>query len=313
MLNAFDNRVATPSHGGIFLDELLGDMEVDTVHTIENVSLRTVGGSIRDARNAGAGDAAANVLGQTIDLDANGAGSDIGESGNDLEIDSSRGSPALTLDQNGDDVGLEATDNIWLTETTGYLRLVLAHTYEGDIRLTVRESAALDEHFQLIDSGEARFAESTSRDPGNHPDAQRAVPNGQVFAEAGSVTLLVGDNVDLDANSEILAAEGIVIRGDNANADAGHGTNMNLRGRIIAGADVTPGSQIGGSPVGSAIPTYTAPVHLTQIFGHTRRGHDQLWRSDWRQRRNEPGRRRLHLPRLEDPCLRQLLDAGRCQ
>jgi hypothetical protein len=40
------------------------------------------------------------------------------------------------------------------------------------------------------------------------------------------VTLLVGDDVTLDANSEILADEGIVIRGDHGNLDAGFGTNM---------------------------------------------------------------------------------------
>ena len=269
VLNAFDNRAATPGHGGIFIDELTGDMELDTVHSIGDVGLRTVGGSILDARNAGAGDAAANVLGRAVDLDANGQGSSIGQIKNELEIDSSRGSPALTLEQSGDDVGLEATDDIYLTETDGLLRLVLAHSYEGDIQLTVRDSTDTDEHLQLVDSGSARFAESNTRAPGNQPDAPRAVPHGQIFAEKGAVTLRVGDNVDLGANSEILAAEGIVIRGDYGNADPGDGTRMNLRGRIIAGATVTPGSPVGDTPVGSAVETLAAPVYLTQIFGNT--------------------------------------------
>ncbi len=233
-----------------------------------------MGGSIVDARNAGAGDNAANVLGRSIYLDANGAGASIGTVSNDLEIDSRRGSPANT-----DYVGLEATNNIYLTETAGNLRLVLAHTYTGDIRLTVRESAALGEDFELLPSGTARFAENNMTAPGNHPDAPRVVPRGQIFAEQGSVLLLVGDNVNLHQNSEIMAAHGIDIYGDVSatngdiaplvNLDPGFGTNMLLRGRIIAGAVVTPGSQAGGAPVGSAVPALTAPVHLTQIWGNS--------------------------------------------
>src|SRR5690606_22818556 len=142
----------------------------------------------------------------------------------------------------------------------------------------VRESSDLDEDLLLLQSGQTLFAEDGSTSPGNHADSPRIVPNGQIFAEGGSVTLLVGDDVNLHQNSEILAAEGIAVYGD-ANAtdgvlssvdpDAGYGTNMLLRGRIIAGADVTPGSQSGGSPVGTAAPTLTAPVHLTEFFGNT--------------------------------------------
>jgi hypothetical protein len=77
------------------------------------------------------------VLGQIIDLDANGVGRASVSSATTSRIDS-RAAHRPTLDQSGDDVGLEATDNIYLTETDGYLRLVLAHAYEGDIRLTAR-------------------------------------------------------------------------------------------------------------------------------------------------------------------------------
>ena len=58
--------------------------------TTGNVSLRTVNGSIIDA---GIVPDATNVLGQTIDIDANGGS--IGEFGNDLDIDSARGPPGL--------------------------------------------------------------------------------------------------------------------------------------------------------------------------------------------------------------------------
>ena len=86
----------------------------------------------------------ADVMGQTVDLDANGTNADIGAVGNDLEIDSRRGSDALDLtddldpgnfglDKTGDDVGLEATRNIYLSEVDAELRLVLAHAYTGEI------------------------------------------------------------------------------------------------------------------------------------------------------------------------------------
>ncbi|WP_292324641.1 hypothetical protein, partial [Mesorhizobium sp.] len=285
VLNAFDNNAAISVHGGIYLDELFGPMEVDTVWSIDNVSLRTVDGSIRDARNNGLGDDFANVLGQAVDLDANGVGASIGSSGNDLEIDSSRGSPTLTLDQDGDDVAMEADANIYVTETDGYLRLLLAHTYTGDIRITVRESAnatSTGEDLQLVKSGSAQFAESNSRLPGLHVDAQRPLPHGLILAETGSVTLRVGDDVETHQNSAIVAGNQIDIYGDFADADEGYGTHILLRGQIIAGAImVVAGNRSPGSPSGTSgsrpIGTWrpddnTAGVtnadRLTRIFGN---------------------------------------------
>ncbi|MEQ1826278.1 MAG: hypothetical protein ABL921_10035, partial [Pirellula sp.] len=274
VLNAFDNNAAV--NGGIYISELISHLHVDTVHSKADVSLRTVGGSgsILDSRNGGAGDTTANVLGQTIDLDANGNGADLGAPNNDLEIDSRIGSAF-----GQDDVGLEATEHIYLTETDGNLRLVLAHAYLGDIRLTVRDSAVQGENFELLPSGEARFAENNSTVPGNHIDADRMVPIGQVFAEAGAVTLRVGDNITLDPHSQIIAARAIDIFGDiNAtdatisaiDPDTDFGTNMVLRGRIIAGATLTTaGSQVGGNPVGAAQSTVaTGPVYRTEIWGN---------------------------------------------
>jgi hypothetical protein len=265
VLRAFDTAAA--SSNGIYLDELLGDLRVDLVHTTADVSLRTVGGSILEGRPGGVDgddDFAADVIGVSIDLDANGSGANIGAFANDLEIDSSVGATG--------DVGLEATDSIFLTEADANLRLLLAHTYTGDIRLTVRESADLDEVLDLLASGSARFAESNTRLPGNDPDASRIVPHGQIFAEQGMVLLRVGDDVTLDDNSEIAAAESIDIYGDFGNADVdvnggtvgdGHGTTMTLRGRLVAGAVVTP-----GDPMGTYVPSATAPVYATNVWGH---------------------------------------------
>jgi len=263
---------------GVFLEDLLGNMRVDLVHTEGDVTLRTVGGSILDGRkdgaggdqDAGDGDTAADVIGITIDIDANGGSSDIGEFGNDLDIDSSAGGTG--------DVSLEAGSDIYLTETDANLRLVMAHAYGGDIRLTVRESADLDEHFELLPSGSARFAESNTRPPGNHTDALRIVPHGQVFAEQGSATVRAGDDVILDDNTEIVAAHDIDIFGDHGNADVdanggavgdGHGSTLTLRGRLVAGAVVSLGSQVANPPVGTYLPSAVAPVFETNIWGHT--------------------------------------------
>jgi len=308
-LYAFDTSGAGVTNGGIFLDELYGDLWVGTVHTLENVSMRTVGGSILDNVTSASVDANgvvtsvldetvedADVMGQTIDLDANGTGASIGAVDNDFEIDSRRGSAAsdLTdaignfgLDKVGDDVGLEATANIYLSEVDAELRLVFAHTYTGDIRLTVWESSDLDENLLLIDNGSARFAESAARQ--GHTDDPRVVLQGQIFAEAGSIALNVGDNIMTDTNSRIIAAgynaskemtatANIDILGDadfedgvnlGGNPDDGYGTTMILRGAIIAGAVLTtPGSQQGGAPVGVAVPYDDTPQFLTEIFGN---------------------------------------------
>ena len=76
VLRAFDTASNNTLTKGIFLDELVGDMRIHTVETdgdaadltTGNVSLRTVNGSLVDGKD----DGTANVLGQSIDLDANG-------------------------------------------------------------------------------------------------------------------------------------------------------------------------------------------------------------------------------------------------
>ncbi|WP_201742286.1 hypothetical protein [Mangrovicoccus ximenensis] len=304
-LDAFDTA-ASSSHGGIFIDELDGDLRIGIVETVENVALRTVDGSVIDADD----ETDADVIGDSIDIDANGAGATIGTVSNDLDIDSRNGLDQAAfadadLDDEGDvidDVALEASNGIFLTETDGALRLVLAHALAGNIRLTVRESSETDgdtltgpdgEHLYVEDSGTARFAESNKRDPGRQTDGVREIANGTIFAEAGSVTLYVGDNIAFDANADILAAGGITIFGDAAQIDGstalpggdpdeGHGSTMILRGRIIANATVVPGND-GYSPgengsllapgsgdpaMGTATPSYGAPAAMTLIYGN---------------------------------------------
>jgi hypothetical protein len=105
----------------IRITETKGDLRLKIVDSaVGDVSLVTLTGSILDGR-AGAGlqTDAAVVLANSIDLQANGGS--IGQSsgnGGDIEIDSSR--------QATGDVGLEARDNIYVTEVDGTLRLVQA-------------------------------------------------------------------------------------------------------------------------------------------------------------------------------------------
>ena len=297
VVKAFDTAADDDKTFGIYLDEVAGDMKVHTVETAGdtcnvsglndgctdtgNVSLRTRAGSIVDARNNGAGDLAADVLGQTIDIDAHGGS--IGQFANDLEIDSSRGSFFPGFDVPGlaaiaDDVALEARDNIYLTEVDSYLRLVFAHATLGDIRITVRESSPdIDEDLYLIKNGSVRFAEDDSTVPGNDPDALRSIPNGMVFAEVGNVRLQVGDDVFTHQNTRILANGTIDIFGDWSNADTGgtpdeFGSTMIIRGEVTADCVVTSAGDFDqtGYPVAICTPnTNPNPGAVTNIWGHT--------------------------------------------
>ncbi|MGU3646985.1 hypothetical protein ACLBXX_18660 [Microbacterium sp. C23T] len=293
-LDAFDTAADDDKTQGIYIDQVAGHLQIGIVHTAGddslatgNVSLRTRSGSILDTLD----DAAADVIGQTIDIDAHGGS--IGVAANDLEIDSLVGSPFACDNENcadnangtsdaglvaiADDVALEASAGIWLTETDAYLRLLFAHATGGDIRITVRESAQLDEDLFLIRNGTANFAEDDSTVPGNNPDHPRVVPNGTIFAEAGGVELRVGDDVTLHPFTQILADRAIDIRGDFGNADTGgtlavpdpeHGTTMILRGRIIADCVVGAGGTY-GYPVGTCTPSTANPVagRQTNVWG----------------------------------------------
>src|SRR5688500_14300830 len=149
---------------------------------------------------------------------------------------------------------MEADGSIYVTETDGTphgLRLVLAEALGGDVRITVRESTPdVDEDLNLLVSGAVLFVEN----------APRTIAHGRIAANFGFVLLLVGDDVTTDPNSEIVAGETIDVFGDHLNADAGFGTTMLLRGRIVAGCVVAGGT---------CGPATTNPVHLTQVWGHT--------------------------------------------
>ena len=279
VLNAFD-VTSGPNTPGIFLAETSNDLRLDTVWTTQNVSMYTIDGNIIDARN----DHEVNVLGRTIALDANdydGNAASIGTFGNDVEIDSRRGLASA-------DVSLEADDSIYVTEadaTASYdvdgdpgtaavsaaeatplsaLRLVLARAWTGDIRLTVRDQGVVadeDDDLILLASGDFQRAEGDLL----------TIPNGTIIARLGSVLLEIGDDVDLHQNSRTLAGKSIDIYGDSEYAgtvagaldsqDPNYGTDMILRGEIIAGC-ITPGD------LSCAVYTGT-PIWTTEIWGFT--------------------------------------------
>ena len=134
---ALNGLLNVTSLNGVYITEVGGPLRVDRVYSaLGDVSLANLNGSIVDGRN----DDDVNVIGNSIDLDANGGS--VGELANDLEIDSSFHTPG--------DVGMEAgtragngsvttAGSIYVTETRGTLHLVLAEAIGGDVRITVRE------------------------------------------------------------------------------------------------------------------------------------------------------------------------------
>ena len=260
-----------------------------------NVSLRSRAGSIIDGAANGAGDAAADVLGQTIDIDAHGGS--IGTAAKDLDIDSLRGSPFACTNVNcaNNRTTGPPTPASPPPRTTSPWRPAPASTSRrptrtcgcswptrstGNIRITVRESAELDEDLFLIRNGTANFAEDNTTVPGNDADHLRSVPVGTVFAETGSVELRVGDDLTFHQNTQVLANLGIDIRGDFGNLDTGgtlavpdpeYGSSMILRGRIIADCVVTAG-RLHRRPDGQLHPQRRQPRRDRQT--HIRGGSD---------------------------------------
>ena len=295
VLRVFDTT--STNSGGVWLDETSGDMRIHTIDMMDantsdganilvngllqpaadsdDVGLRTQSGSIIDARN----DQVWNVRAQSIFIDANGGS--IGTSGNDLDIDSRYNIEAGAIDY----VGLEASTSIYLTETNDELYLVYAHTYTGDIRLTVREDGApggTDEgtaDFILIEEGVTYFAQDSSTQPNEQTDNPRLILNGTLFAERGEIEVRAGDDITLSENSRSWAEEGIRFYGDArvvndgpflSDTDEGFGADIVIRGELIANAVVTYGMDAkDGAEEGSAVRETGTPLHLLEIFGNT--------------------------------------------
>ena len=148
----------------------------------------------------------------------------------------------------------------------------------------------------------------------------RDVPKGQVFAEAGNVVLRVGDDVDDPPEQRDLRRRQHrhlrrlqERRCGRQRPDPGHGTNMILRGRIVADCVVTPTTPSSGDPVGTCTPPRaTRLLEADPDLGQHRRRHLPVRRPVRDHRRRVAGvrahhvrQRRLHHPRLEDARPRQ--------
>jgi Ca2+-binding RTX toxin-like protein len=186
--------------GEVYLIETAGAMNVDEVRSRTADVTLVADASILDF-NA---DPANNVTGVNINLTARHG--DIGAAADALEIDSSN--PARGwLNASA----LNSSINVAETDGPLYVGDVLAAT--GDVRLSVRDTAATDEDLIL--------------------DA-----NASISAPAGFVLLRVGDDVQAEAGSTIGAGASITVRGDlddlGVSADAGVGTTMEFHGNLSA-------------------------------------------------------------------------------
>ncbi|MGH3369916.1 MAG: hypothetical protein ACRDPR_07925, partial [Nocardioidaceae bacterium] len=258
---------------GVFVTETAGDLKLAVVRTGGDASLVTTGGSVVDARAEGAGVntplSTANVVANNVWIDANGGS--IGTAptgvatlpggpdglGNDLKIDSSN-----LVDGK---VALEASNSIYVTEIDEELNLLLARALGGNVRLTVRDSAAQGEDLLLVQPTSKYLVVE---------NAPTTVTNGLVNA-AGWVLLRVGDNVTLDSTvgftpaapdaadppltTQITAGTWIDVYGDHGDLDPGWGSRIYLHSTLTSGTLTNTCEQ-------SANPS-TRTCNLIRFFG----------------------------------------------
>ena len=231
---------ASANTDGVFVTEIVtpaspgaNDLKVGKIQTNGDASLVTENGSVVDANAGGAGDASADVLADDVDVfaDQGSIGSTAGT--NDLDVDSSWTSTG--------DVGLRATDSVYVTETDSTLHLILAQTSTGDVRLTVRESADLDEDLDVIYAGSVLYVESAPEDVGDASDYE--------IDSAGWVEVRIGDDLVDKSNTTIEAAEYVDVYLDDVNLDPTQGADTKLVGTL------RPGPLSGG--------------WIIRVFGHT--------------------------------------------
>ncbi len=164
---------------GVFITQTNQDLEIDRVLTNGDASLVALNGSIHDGRNSGDGLNSStdlpNVEANNIDLGAycdpttpNAECGNVGDRAppsnpdaltNDLKIDSGHGDTqhpsTLVVDANGltsiiGRVGIETQNDIYLTETSGALNVLVAQSLQGNVRLSVREHAGQGDDLNLL-------------------------------------------------------------------------------------------------------------------------------------------------------------------
>ncbi|MDK3018043.1 DUF7507 domain-containing protein [Pseudodonghicola flavimaris] len=227
------------------ITETAGNMRVNTVDsTLGDVTLTTRAGSILDA-NSGAGEDD-NVTGRNVDLLADGG--TIGLASDDFDIDS-----GILGDFSGV-VSLDADNGIYLTETANELNLLYALSTGGAIRLTVPDTSATP----VLPASPYSHAEvprilprdiaAPAEDLYMLPDGTRLVVQGAVQSfdsatidAATTVSLWVGDNLSMEADSLVIAGSMVTMQLDTTrtgtarsatDADEDYGSSVELAGRI---------------------------------------------------------------------------------
>ncbi|MCK5191705.1 MAG: hypothetical protein KAR12_16805, partial [Methylococcales bacterium] len=252
----------------IRIEETKGDLNVFKVFARDgDVTLATLNGSIIDKNSAtttyidGLTVDVANVEAINIDLRADNGS--IGAMSDDLDIDSG------TAGDFSGRVYAQAADDIYFTESKHELNLLAAKAAAGEVRITVPDTSLVPildrgqpltttvpgEDLFLLQNGEKLLAESDYLGVNDFTDVANAV-----ISALEDIALWVGDDVSTLANSVMVAAGSINIRGDvnrkrgiDSNADAGFGSNMDLRG--VIGGIFDPGIT-------------DNRTDLTEVFGH---------------------------------------------
>jgi len=234
-----DNTLGTPISTAIDPTNAAIDLNIDTVTTCvgssattcNDVSLVNDNGSITDGHNAGAGGTTANVIGDTVDLQALNGSIGNPNGGNDLKLDSAKGSgcqsyytllyQGANYQNTGDgnrsvtatcDVAAQADGSIFITQTERALNVLLAHAGEhpgtvaapDNIRLTTTETGADCGTTLGIACNDILVLNGamTTLVVENSP---QFVAQGLVQADNGNLELRSADDVVTDPSSEILA------------------------------------------------------------------------------------------------------------
>jgi hypothetical protein len=185
--NDASGTVTALALGTVFLVETAGAMRVNTVRSQEDdVTLQTLAGDILDANDP----LANNVTGRVITLLTQGGG--VGTPGDALEVDTSNPTQGV--------LNIDASGSAHVTEVAGTLYAGQIDSETGDIKLSVRDSAAAGEDFVMA-SGSSVTA----------------------LAAGGDVFIQAGDNVHLQAGSMLQANAYLTVHsgyGDTGNVDA---------------------------------------------------------------------------------------------
>ena len=213
--------------GDIFVDEILGDLNIVEVISASGNVVLTAAGSIFDESN----DTDLDVQGALVTLNASAAGN-IGASGNALEINATDPSAALTARAKGD---------IVIADIAEGLSIDVVESDTGNITLLLPDTPAFTE-------------------PGFLGEDLILLPDAVIRAIQGSIDLRVGDNIFADVssvNAGIRAAGTVTITGDAASTDPdpGRGARIELRGTIVGTAPGTgqDAVTIGGGGDGDVI------------------------------------------------------------